>query len=157
MAEWLASHLGPAAPRIEVVANALPAVYRPRSQLDQPLILAAGRLVREKQYDHMISAFGAVNELLPDWRLRIFGEGIARPELVGVIRKEGLYDRAELLGFTTDAASEWAKASIGVLTSVGEGSPLQFRTPWPREFHSSPTTAQLVPERSSTTASMAFS
>ena len=124
MAAWVADRLGPRAPEIVVMPNALPPGYRPRSMLDAPLIVAAGRLAGEKQYPQLISAFGQIAEQIPDWRLRIFGEGPARFELMGVTRKLGLWDRVELPGPTSDLASEWATASISALTSRAEGFPL---------------------------------
>ena len=124
MAHFLAERLGPAAPEIVVVPHAIPPGYRPRSRLDNPLIVAAGHLVREKQFVQMVSAFARISDRIPDWRLRVFGEGNARYELKGAIRKHGLFDRVELPGTTVDLASEWAKASISALTSTNEGFPL---------------------------------
>ncbi len=123
-AEWLRTELGEGAPPVVVVPNALSAGYVPRSRLDQPVILAAGRLVAEKQFGHLVRAFGQIAEDFPDWRLRICGDGGARVQLLAAARKLGLYDRVEIPGAVSDLAGEWAKASVGALCSVAEGFPL---------------------------------
>lgn len=127
MDHWLRHTLverGAQAPRTAVVPNALPPGFRPRSLRDAPLVVAAGRLVGEKQYPQLVEAFGLVADRLPDWRLRIFGEGPGRAEIVRTVRALGLHDRVELPGSTTDLASEWARASVSALTSRAEGFPL---------------------------------
>ena len=124
MAHWLRERLGAACPPLVVVPNALPPGFRPRSLLDEPLVVAAGRLAGEKQYPHLVEAFALVADRLPGWRLRIFGEGPGRFEIMQAVRRLGLWDRVEVPGSTTDLASEWARASISALTSRSEGFPL---------------------------------
>jgi glycosyltransferase involved in cell wall biosynthesis len=124
MAAWLRDRLGPVAPEIVAVPNALPAGYWPRSRLDQPLIVTAGRLVPEKQFPRLIAAFAEIADSLPGWRLRIFGDGPARVSLLRTIRRHGLYDRVELPGVTADMRREFAVASVAALTSRAEGYPL---------------------------------
>ncbi|MCD4526707.1 stealth conserved region 3 domain-containing protein [Nocardioides sp. cx-173] len=124
MAVWLREQLGDNAPRVVVMPNAVPPGYRPRSTRETPLIVAAGRLMGEKQYPRLVSAFATIADRIPDWRLRILGEGTARFEIMSTVRKHRLWDRVELPGPTTDMASEWAKASISALTSRSEGFPL---------------------------------
>lgn len=123
-ADWLRDQLGPLCPEVVVMPNPLPIGFTPRSLLDRPVILSAGRLVMEKQFGRLVQAFGEVADRLPDWRLRILGDGPARPEIRRQVRKLGLYDRVELPGATTDMAGEWARASIAALTSRAEGFPL---------------------------------
>lgn len=124
VADWLRDQLGAVAPEIVVMPNPLPLGFAPRSRLDNPLILAAGRLVPEKQFAKLIQAFELVADQIPDWRLRIYGEGPQRQHLIRQIRKSGLWDRVELPRSTTDMAGEWAKAGISALTSRAEGFPL---------------------------------
>ncbi|HEX5090932.1 MAG TPA: stealth conserved region 3 domain-containing protein [Nocardioides sp.] len=124
MADWLRGQLGPVAPEIVSMPNPLPQGFAPRSLLDSRTIVAAGRLVMEKQFTKLVQAFAAVADQLPGWRLRILGQGHQRPHLVREIRKHGLWDRVELPGSTMDMRSEWARASISALTSRAEGFPL---------------------------------
>ncbi len=123
-AAWLAEQLGDAAPRLVVLPNPLPQGYVPRSRLDDPVIVTAGRLVGEKQFGHLVRAFARIAPLVPDWRLRIFGDGPQRGQLQALTRKAGLFDRVELPGTTHDLAGEWAKASVAALCSRAEGYPL---------------------------------
>jgi glycosyltransferase involved in cell wall biosynthesis len=123
-ATWLADRLGAAAPPLVVVPNPLPQGFVPRSRLDAPVIVAAGRLAGEKQFGHLVRAFAAIADDLPEWRLRIFGVGTARNLIQAATRKAGLYDRVEVPGVSGDMPGEWAKASISALTSKAEGYPL---------------------------------
>jgi glycosyltransferase involved in cell wall biosynthesis len=124
VADWLRDQLGSVAPEIVVVPNPLPLGYAPRSRLDQPLIVAAGRLEPEKQFRRLVEAFGDIAERIPDWRLRILGSGFTRRDLQRQARKQGIWDRVELPGAVADMRGEWAKASVSALTSRSEGFPL---------------------------------
>src|SRR3954453_912664 len=108
MGDWLRTELGPVSPEVVVMPNALPQGHAPRSLLDSRTVVAAGRLVMEKQFTKLVQAFGDVADQLPGWRLRILGQGHQRPHLVRETRKQGLWDRVELPGSTTDMRSEWA-------------------------------------------------
>jgi glycosyltransferase involved in cell wall biosynthesis len=123
-ARWLTPRLGPAAPPVVVVPNALPPGYRPRSRLDQPVIVAAGRLVGDKQFEKLVESFAQIHERIPGWRLRIFGSGGARNSIRETAARFGLYDKVELPGPTTQMPSEWARGSVAALTSAKEGLPL---------------------------------
>lgn len=123
-ADWLREQLGDVCPEIVVMPNPLPLGFAPRSRLDNPLIVSAGRLVIEKQFTRLVEAFAEIADQIPEWRLRIYGEGPQRNEIRRQARKFGLYDRVELPGSTTDMAGEWAKAGIGALASRAEGFPL---------------------------------
>nr|WP_246284423.1 stealth conserved region 3 domain-containing protein [Nocardioides perillae] len=126
--DWLRAELRAACPETLVVPNLLPAGHRPRARLDGGpdggLVVAAGRLDAEKQFHHLVRAFGRVADRLPDWRVRILGDGALREELLAVARKLGLHDRVELPGTTSDMASEWARADVAVCSSLREGLPL---------------------------------
>jgi glycosyltransferase involved in cell wall biosynthesis len=118
--EWFAETLGDAAPRLEVVPNALPSGFRPRSTLQTRTVVIAGRLVDEKQVDHVVTAWATVARYHPDWQLRIFGDG----PLSGALRRQidtlGLHDCVQLNANSKHLAEEWAKASIATLTSRTE-------------------------------------
>ena len=124
LADWLGEQLGPLCPPTVVMPNPLPLGFHPRSRLDNPLILTAGRLVLEKQFSLLVEAFAGIADQVPDWRLRICGTGPERGDLVREIRKWGLWDRVELPGGIEDMNAEWAKASVAALTSRTEGFPL---------------------------------
>lgn len=120
-ATWLRERLGELAPEIAVVPDPLPTGFAPRSRLDGQLVMAAGRLVPERQYAKLVQAYAEVAGELPGWRLRIWGAGPQRVELMRQVRKSQLFDRVELPGTTSSMAGEWAKASICAITSRSEG------------------------------------
>ncbi|WP_069169383.1 stealth conserved region 3 domain-containing protein [Streptomyces griseus] len=122
--DWFAETLGAAAPRIEVVPNALPAGFRPRSTLETRTVVTAGRLVGEKQLDHALEAWALLAPHHPGWTLKIFGDG----PMSGALRRQtaqlGLQDCVQLNGNSPHLAEEWAKASIALMTSKNEAFPL---------------------------------
>jgi glycosyltransferase involved in cell wall biosynthesis len=117
MAKWLQRQLGVTGPRVETIPHPLPQGFIPRSRLQTPLIMAAGRLTADKQFGQLVRAFGLIGDRLPGWRLRIFGDGPRRHHLEALTKELKLYDRVELPGSTSDLSSEWAKASIAAVTS----------------------------------------
>ncbi len=86
--------------------------------------MTAGRLVPEKQFPKLVQAFGQIADQVPDWRLRICGEGGQRNEIIRQIRQSDLWDRVELPGAVPDMMTEWPRASVVALTSNAEGYPL---------------------------------
>jgi glycosyltransferase involved in cell wall biosynthesis len=86
-----------------------------------PVIVAVGRLVRQKGFDTLIDAFAR----LPDRtaRLIIFGEGTLRTSLLDQARTLAVADRVDLPGYTADPMAQVAAADCFVLSSRFEGSP----------------------------------
>ena len=124
MTRWLAGRLGGAAPELMVIPNPLPQEPQPRSTLDQKTFVTAGRLATEKQFEHIVDAFWRIQDDIPGWTLRIWGDGPRADNLAAQVRKLELEDRVELPGTTDDMTAEWARASVAVLASRGEGYPL---------------------------------
>jgi glycosyltransferase involved in cell wall biosynthesis len=105
---------------ITCIPNAVPAVDVEPSDGDSKLIVAAGRLIKVKRYDRLISAFSLVSEQHPDWRLRLYGRGRQQAALRAKIDKLGLYDRAFLMGPHAPIEAEWAKGAIAAVSSDAE-------------------------------------
>ncbi|MFC7218544.1 stealth conserved region 3 domain-containing protein [Streptomyces polyrhachis] len=118
---WLAESLGACAPRLEVIPNALPEGFRPRSSRAGRTVVVAGRLVADKRIDHAVIAFAKARVEHPGWRLRIFGDGPLTGRVRRLVGELGLHNHVELLGATRHMADEWAKASLAVLPSTAEG------------------------------------
>jgi glycosyltransferase involved in cell wall biosynthesis len=121
---WLHDQLGEVAPYTVVMPPPLPDGFRPRSRLDRPTIMSAGRLVPERQLPKLVAAFAEIADRIPEWRLRIVGEGPQRVDVVRQTRKANLWDRVELVRSVPDLAAEWAKASVGAISSRAEAFPL---------------------------------
>ncbi|MDF2705476.1 MAG: UDP-glucose--polyglycerol phosphate glucosyltransferase [Nonomuraea muscovyensis] len=94
------------------------------SRQENPVVVAAGRLVRQKGFDLLVQAFGQAVRRHPEWELRIFGSGARKATLAALIEAQGLGDRIRLLGRTTRLDSELARASIYALSSRFEGLPM---------------------------------
>lgn len=122
--EWLRADLGPIAPRLETIPNAIPDVFYPRTALTNKLVVSAGRFVGGKNFAGLIRCFGRAAKEHPDWKLRIYGSGPQEQRLRALIRTLSLENRVEISPPVPDLLSEWSKASIFALTSRGEGLPL---------------------------------
>ncbi len=112
------------ATRVVRIPNAVPYVGGPRSDVSRPVVLAAGRLTRQKGFGRLIPAFARVAEQAPDWTLRICGRGPRREHLGRMIIKHGVSDHVMLVGQVTDMALQMEQASIFVLSSRWEGFPM---------------------------------
>jgi glycosyltransferase involved in cell wall biosynthesis len=86
-----------------------------------PVIVAVGRLARQKGFDTLIDAVAR----LPDRRVRliIFGEGALRAQLLEQAIALGVADRVDLPGYTREPMAQVAAADCFVLSSRFEGSP----------------------------------
>src|SRR5215813_11828980 len=94
------------------------------SQKSQKVLLSVGRLTAQKNYAILIKAFSLIADRLPDWNLRIIGEGELRDELRAQIVRVGLEERVSLPGTTKDIYAEYAAAQLFVLPSLYEGTSL---------------------------------
>jgi glycosyltransferase involved in cell wall biosynthesis len=87
---------------------------------EQPVILGAGRLTRQKGFEALIRAFAQV-EHRPLPRLLILGEGPERPHLLQLAGQLGIAERVALPGFVPNPRTQMAAASVFVLSSHWEG------------------------------------
>jgi glycosyltransferase involved in cell wall biosynthesis len=97
---------------------------RALSTLDQPTIVAIGRLSREKGYDELLRAFARIAGERPGWRVVIWGEGPERESLEALRSELGLTDRVALPGITRQPLDELSGSSILALPSRREGFPM---------------------------------
>jgi len=93
-------------------------------QKELPLIVAMGRLSRQKNFLLLVEAVCALNRSgrLPV-RLALFGEGPERDRLMRSIRKNGQQERIRLMGWTANPFRYLAGADLFVLSSNWEGLP----------------------------------
>lgn len=85
-----------------------------------PVILAAGRLARVKDYPTLLQAFRQVSRNR-DVRLIILGEGSWRRRLEKMIRKMGLQEKVSLPGWVSNPYAFMSRATLFVLSSRNEG------------------------------------
>lgn len=85
------------------------------------VVLAVGRLTYQKGFDLLLESWLAVSQVMPDWKLKIVGEGEDRVKLTDFIEKNKLTDSVELVGNTNDVGQYYKEAEIFCLSSRFEG------------------------------------
>jgi glycosyltransferase involved in cell wall biosynthesis len=110
--------------RVECMPNGVRDVGGLRAPLDGKVVVAAGRLSRQKGFDRLLKAWAKVTKDHPDWELRIFGEGDKAARLEQWIADLGIGSTARLMGFTPNLDQELARASLYVMSSRREGFPM---------------------------------
>jgi len=86
-------------------------------------IVAVGRLAPVKNFSLLIHAFEKISKKHSDYTLEIFGEGVMRGELQGIIRKLSLSERVSMPGHVRNISERLRSASLFVLSSNYEGMP----------------------------------
>ena len=85
------------------------------------VVLAVGRLSREKGFDLLIDAWRQIHQQLPGWQLHIAGAGAEQAALAA--RAKDL-PSVQLLGWTADPWPLYQRATMFVLPSRYEGFPV---------------------------------
>ncbi|HAU15096.1 MAG TPA: glycosyl transferase, partial [Gammaproteobacteria bacterium] len=126
------------------------------------VIVAAGRLCRQKDFPTLIDAFAKLRQHLVA-RLIILGEGEERANLMQQARALGIAEHVDLPGFVNNPFCYMKQADLFVLSSLWEGLPntliqaMALGTPvistdcsgGSREILNNGTLGELVPTRSS--------
>lgn len=97
-------------------------IDHPWFQEDIPIILGAGRLVPQKNFQMLLRAFAEIRARQPA-RLVILGEGPLQDELTALAEQLKVADDVWLAGFDKNPFKYMAKADIFVLSSLHEGLP----------------------------------
>lgn len=93
----------------------------PRGGTGQPkVLLTVGRLSAQKDHITLIEAFHAIAPKVPDWSLRIVGEGELHQHLQARISELKLSGKVELAGSSRDVSAEYAKGQLFVMPSLYE-------------------------------------
>ena len=87
-----------------------------------PVVLAAGRLIPQKDFQTLMRAF-AILQSKREARLVILGEGRQRRELESLAKTLGITSSVAMPGFVSNPYQYMARASIFALTSRYEGLP----------------------------------
>ena len=91
--------------------------------MEQPYLLAVGRLVSIKGFDRLIRMFAEIAELHPEEHLVICGGGIERENLEKLVASLGLSDKIHFQGECRNLASWYQYADALCFTSHYEGWP----------------------------------
>jgi glycosyltransferase involved in cell wall biosynthesis len=119
-------------PRIHVVIMPNPVVIETNKKSEEiilevtgmNLIMAMGRLSKEKRFDLLIRAYSQVAEKYPDWGLMILGEGPERRGLEALRDELGLDNKVLLPGTVRHPHAMLKKGEIFVSSSDVEGFPM---------------------------------
>lgn len=89
----------------------------------EKIVLAVGRLNVVKRFDKLIKTFSLVHIKMPDWRLKIIGDGEERPALEKLIKELDAEEYISLTGtMNSDAIEqEMCRAGLYAMTSSSEG------------------------------------
>jgi glycosyltransferase involved in cell wall biosynthesis len=108
------------------VPTVLPGLYEgpseptPSAEVDPDLVVYAGRHVREKRLDALISGFGRARELRPGLRLELYGDGPDRPRVEALARALGPDGSVRFAGKRTEAEVAEALARAACLATASE-------------------------------------
>jgi glycosyltransferase involved in cell wall biosynthesis len=129
-AEWLRMHTGALwVPIIQNMALWPLAVQAPRLTpetvrvADRHILLAVGRLNKQKGFDWLLEAFMALARKYYDWTLAILGEGQERRALETQVQAARLDGRVFLPGRAGNVGEWYERADLYVMSSRFEGFP----------------------------------
>lgn len=88
-----------------------------------PVIIAAGRLARQKDFPTLLRACARLLSGGRRVRLIILGEGKEREPLQAQARELGIHEQVDLPGFVDNPFAYMGRAALFVLSSAWEGSP----------------------------------
>ena len=90
-------------------------------QTEHKQVILLARLMPQKRIDLMIDIWAELAKNFPDWRVKVLGEGMLRPQLETKIRKLGLEESFLMPGEVKDVTTELQASDILCLTSEYEG------------------------------------
>lgn len=115
---------GSGRPPVVQMPNAVPALDGGLADTSSNVVIAAGRLTKQKGFDRLIPAWAPIASAHPDWALQIYGGGVEHGRLKGLIAEHRVGSSVTLMGRTDRIGHAYAKASIFVLSSRREGLPM---------------------------------
>ncbi|MEO8019656.1 MAG: glycosyltransferase family 4 protein [Pseudomonadota bacterium] len=119
VAEWIQRRYRA---KVSVIPNSLRGLAS-RNESREPLVLAVGRLTRQKGFDVLLDAFALLHDEFPHWQVAVLGVGPEYATLQSQIHRLGLDGRVTLAGIHADIESWLARAGIVVQPSRFEGFP----------------------------------
>jgi glycosyltransferase involved in cell wall biosynthesis len=122
-AEDYREHLG-GRTRVVCMPNGVPDLGGRRAALDAKVVVAAGRIGRQKGFDRLLPVWAKVAPEHPGWELRIFGGGKGIGKLRRQAEELGIAGSARVMGFTSKLHKEFSDSSLYVMSSRKEGFPM---------------------------------
>ena len=107
--------------QIIAIANPCPFPVQEYIKENKKIVLAVGRLDKDKGFDLLLKAWLHIVTVMPEWRLKIVGEGDQRAALTQFIRANQITESVDLVGATDDVSHYYKQAEIFCLPSRIEG------------------------------------
>jgi glycosyltransferase involved in cell wall biosynthesis len=113
------------AERTVVIHNAVEVdSFAPQPQTDGPVrIVSVARFAFPKDFATLVAAF---EQIRPDHRAILVGDGPGRSAVADALRQTGLTSRVELVGARDDVPALLARSDVFVLSSRSEGLPISI-------------------------------
>lgn len=93
------------------------------ASVSRRVVLAVGRLYKQKGFERLVGAFGSLAQRYPEWDLVILGEGPERERLEQQREHLGLTGRVHLPGRVGNPGDWYSQADFYVMSSRFEGFP----------------------------------
>ncbi len=106
---------------VTTIPNGLSFLPEQTAELKNKQVIAIGRLHFDKGHDKLIQAWQNVNQIYPDWKLKIYGDGPSRGNLENQISRLSLSNSVFLQGIVDDIMDKILESSIFVMSSHYEG------------------------------------
>lgn len=99
------------------------AICKKTSEERKKIIVAVGRLNKQKNYELLINSFNKIKMKYPEYQLNIFGKGPEEDSLKCLIKKLDLENRVHLMGTKDNVMNYVYDSSLYVMSSNFEGFP----------------------------------
>lgn len=109
---------------IVCIPNFSPIHFQERSKIESNILLAVGRLEKQKGFDLLLQAWQKTFSSVPNWKLYIVGSGSLKRDLLEQAKILGVKDSVIFKEATTDIALIYQQASCLVMSSRFEGLPM---------------------------------
>ncbi|MCU4566595.1 glycosyltransferase family 4 protein [Acinetobacter radioresistens] len=111
--------------QVTAIANPCPfSIQNHIKEKNTKIVLAVGRLTHVKGFDILLEAWVQVNKAMPEWKLKIVGDGEDKLILSEFIKYNQLTASVELVGKTDNVSKYYKEAEIFCLSSRYEGFPM---------------------------------
>lgn len=109
---------------LTVIPNFIDTKEKQSSEIDKKnIIISAGRIVIEKQFDHLVDIWSKLADKNSDWVVHIYGDGNIQ-ELNEKINESGLEECFKIYPATVSIRDKMKEAKIFVLVSKSEAFPM---------------------------------
>jgi glycosyltransferase involved in cell wall biosynthesis len=110
--------------RVVCMPNGVPELGGRRAELENKVVVAAGRMGPQKGFDRLLPVWAKVAQEHPGWALKIWGGGNGIGKLRRQAEELGIADSAHIMGFTNKLHEEFSDSSLYVMSSRKEGFPM---------------------------------